>query len=94
MLEPIGGHPPSWTVQISEKGRRYGYAGFDWGFCDELTQSEGASRLFESVSAWALHLWMMLLIFTAGPMRRFRFGLNRHKYATYFAFRPRSRTAS
>jgi len=26
---------------------------------------------------------MMLLIFTAGPMRQFRFGLYRHKYAQH-----------
>jgi hypothetical protein len=25
-------------------------------FCDDLTQSDGASRLFESVSAWTLRL--------------------------------------
>jgi hypothetical protein len=51
-------------------------------FCDDLTQPDRASRSFESVSAGLLRLEMMLLIFTAGPMRWFRFGLDRHNFAT------------
>jgi hypothetical protein len=51
-------------------------------FCDDLTQSGRASRAFERASAALLGLGMMLLIFTAAPARRFRFGLHRHKYAT------------
>jgi hypothetical protein len=51
-------------------------------FCDDLTQSYRAKRLFESVSAAFLRLEMILLIFSASSMQRFRFGLNRHKYAT------------
>jgi len=51
-------------------------------FCDDLTQSGRASRAFERPSAAPPGLGMMLLIFTAAPVRRFRFGLHRHKYAT------------
>jgi hypothetical protein len=51
------------------KRRRYGYACFDWDFCDDLTQSDRAGRLFESVCAGFLRLEMMLLNFVAGPMR-------------------------
>jgi hypothetical protein len=49
--------------------RRYGYARFDWNSCDDLTHSDRASRLFESVCAELLRLEMMLLIFAAGAMR-------------------------
>jgi hypothetical protein len=38
-------------------------------FCDDLTQSDRATRLFESVPARFLRLDMMLLIFVAGSMR-------------------------
>jgi hypothetical protein len=68
--------------------RRYGYARFDWDFCDDLTQSDRTSHLIEAVSAGILRLEMMLLIFMAGPVREFRFGFDRHKYATSFARWP------
>jgi hypothetical protein len=68
--------------------RRYGYARFDWDFCDDLTQSDRTSHLIEAVSAGILRLEMMLLIFMAGPVRELRFGFDRHKYATSFARWP------
>jgi hypothetical protein len=42
---------------MSEKRRRYGYARFDWDFCDDLTQLDRANRLSESVSAALLRPW-------------------------------------
>jgi hypothetical protein len=82
MLEATGRPRCRERRRFRKGGRRYGYARFDWDFCDDLTQSDRASRLFESVSAGSLCLEMMLLIFVAGPMQQFRFGLSRHKYAT------------
>jgi hypothetical protein len=45
MLGPIGRRLLSETGQVSERRRRYGYACFDWDFCDDLTQSDRVSRL-------------------------------------------------
>jgi hypothetical protein len=70
MLEGIGHASPSSTEQVSQMRSRYGYPRFDWNLCEDLTQSDGASRLFEAVSAGILRLEMMLLIFVAGLMRQ------------------------
>jgi hypothetical protein len=56
VLEAIGRRPRSPAAQVLERRRRYGYACFDWGFCDELTQPDGTNRFFESVSTSALRL--------------------------------------
>jgi hypothetical protein len=49
------------------------------GFCDHLTQHDQAQILTGTAHR---RFEMMLLIFTAGPGAEFRFGLNRHNYAT------------
>jgi hypothetical protein len=56
MLEPIGRRPRSPAAQVLERRRRYGYACFDWDFCDDMTQPDGVSRLSESIFVRALRL--------------------------------------
>jgi hypothetical protein len=82
VLGAIGGRRCRERRLFPERHRRYGYACFDWYFCDHLTQRDRASRLSLSMSAALAVVGMTLLIFTSGQMQQFRFGLNRHKYAT------------
>jgi hypothetical protein len=57
ILEPIGRRRCRERRRFRTRGGRYGYACFDWGFCDDLTQSDRAKRRFESVSAPGLGIF-------------------------------------
>ena len=68
--------------QTGEARCRDGNACFHWLFATRRGVARGCVRQWKAIAAVLAHNGTMLLIFAAGLTGPFRFGLNRHNFAT------------